>query len=188
MADSWRNVKTAGRARAPGWLPTPVGDVSHDQGRPSETPRSYPGPEELDGADPMVPGTGPSTEEWAPGRRAELATAGLIVVAGLAVLEGYRQLDVIPPAPRHPAAVVFAVIVLLAIVAFTRPRRGGHRVLVQRAALTAGACGAIASLAAAGDLGASAVLLGAIDMVIAALAVGSAVAGEWRSRRAQQEN
>jgi hypothetical protein len=109
------------------------------------------------------------------------------VVAALAVLEGYRQLDLISPVPRHPVAVV-ALIVLVAVAALTRPPRDGHRMLVQKAALTAGALGVIISLAESTNLGPGAALLGTIDMLIAVFAIGSAVAGEWRSRRPPQES
>jgi hypothetical protein len=111
-----------------------------------------------------------------------------MVVAALAGLAGYRQLDLIPPVPGHRVAVVFALLILLAVVALTRPPRGGHRMLVQKAALTAGTLGAIVSLAAPTDLGAGALPLGTIDMLIAVFAIGSVVAGEWRSRRSPQEN
>jgi hypothetical protein len=132
--------------------------------------------------------TGASAEERPPRGQAALTSTGLIVVAALAVVEGYRQLDLISPVPRHPVAVVFALVVLMALVALTRPPRGGHRTLVEKGAVTAGAIGVITSLATATTLGTGAVALGAIDMLIAVFAIGSAVAGEWRSRRPALES
>jgi len=109
------------------------------------------------------------------------------VVAALAVLEGYRQLHLIQRAPGHRVAVGFALVVLLAVAALTRPPEGGHRILVQKAALAAGALGVVTSLATTTDRGPGAVLLGTIDLLIAVFAIGSAVTGEWRSRRPRQE-
>lgn len=115
------------------------------------------------------------------------------VVAAVAILEGYRWLGVIPgPAPGL-SALVFgragALIVALSTVAIVwavrRPRRGGHRSPVERAALGAAWIAVIAaSVAAVEGSRATGDTFGVAELVVACLAAATLVLDERRRKRA----
>jgi len=108
----------------------------------------------------------------------QLVTAGLVLMAAAAVLEGYRWLHVIPSSRLHPSALVFAVLMVPAAAFLARPPHGWTRTPAQQAALVAGAGLVVVTVVylLAGRPW-SAGLLGAYDLAMAATLVAAAVMG-----------
>jgi hypothetical protein len=120
---------------------------------------------------------------------------GLALLAAVSILEGYKWLGVIP-ADRSPlsnlvfgraGAAVFAILVLTAAALLARPGSEQRRSPSQRLVLLAAGAVALASVVFV-SIHASAVtrLLGAADLALAAVVLGSLVAAERSRRRADR--
>jgi hypothetical protein len=116
---------------------------------------------------------------------------GLALLAAVSILEGYKWLGVIP-GDRSPlsnlvfgraGAAVLVALTLIAVALLTRPGSGPPRSAGQRLMLlAAGAVGVATAVFVATDASAASGWLGAADLVLAAIVLGSLVAAE-RSRR-----
>jgi hypothetical protein len=120
---------------------------------------------------------------------------GLALLAAVSILEGYKWLGVIP-ADRSPlsnlvfgraGAAVFAILVLTAAALLARPGSEQRRSPSQRLVLLAAGAVALVSVVFV-SVHASAVtrLLGAADLALAAVVLGSLVAAERSRRRADR--
>ena len=121
--------------------------------------------------------------QWSPSPEetglAPLASPGLLALAALALWEGYRHLNVIPSAQRHPSVYAFAVIAPVAALVLTRHRGRGRRTLLQNALVAAAvALGLFTPVALVVDGPVTGPLLGVADMLTAALALATVVVGE----------
>lgn len=119
---------------------------------------------------------------------------GLALLAAISILEGYKWLGVIPgdrsPLSNlvfgRPGAVVLATLTLVAAALLTRPGAGPPRPAGQRLMLlAAGAVGAVTAVFVATDASAATGWLGAADLTLAAIVLGSLVAAERSRRRAE---
>ncbi len=109
-------------------------------------------------------------------RAPQLVTAGLVLWAAAAVLEGYRWLGVVPASRLHPPPPVFAVLMVALILLFTRPPRHTGRRAALKAAMVAG-CGLAAVTVVHMVVGRtwSAHLLGAYDLAMAVVVLATAL-------------
>jgi hypothetical protein len=132
-------------------------------------------------AEPSRPPAGPSgaapTATARPG--AGLTAPALIILATVAILEGYRWLDLIRLSPPRPTMVLYVVLVAPAVFVLTRRRRPSRtmavaRVVARVAAVAVVACGVLAALSgwAVADR-----LLGGASLVVA----GAALVLVWRA-------
>jgi len=123
------------------------------------------------------------TRPGPPGGPPALASPGLIVLAAVAIMEGYRQLHLIPSAHLRLSNDAFAVMAPLAAVLLARSRRRGHRTLAQRSLLVVAVLIGVATpLVLAGHRSEAGVLLGAGDLAVAIFALWAVLAGERRVR------
>jgi len=114
-----------------------------------------------------------------PGRASAMASPGLMVLTAVAVMQGYRQLHVIPSAHLRLSQYAFAVCAPLVAVLLARSRRAWRRTLVQRGLLiVAVAIGVATPLVLAGARPEAGPVLGIGDMAVAAVALWAVLAGE----------
>jgi hypothetical protein len=109
-------------------------------------------------------------------RAPQLVTAGLVLWAAAAVLEGYRWLGVVAAGRLHPSPPVFAVLMVPLILLLTRPPHHASRRTAQKAAMVAG-CGLVAVTVVQMVVGRtwSAHLLGAYDLAMAVVVLAAAL-------------
>lgn len=122
-----------------------------------------------------------ATRRSRPARRpsTSLTSPGLLVLAALAVLEGYRQLQLIPSADWHPSAYLFATGAPVLALVVTWPYRVKSRGPGQRVAVgAAAALAVITPVAMLFDRPHAGVVVGVSDMTLAAIALGAVLAGE----------
>ena len=113
-----------------------------------------------------------------PARHPQLVTASLVLLAAAFVLEGYRWLDLIQSGRLYPPAAAFAVLVVPAVMFLTRPPPRSERLPADRVAVVAAGGLAIVTLVELlSDRPWSARLLGAYDLLCAAVILGVAFAG-----------
>ncbi len=109
-------------------------------------------------------------------RAPQLVTAGLVLWAAAAVLEGYRWLDVIPASRLHPSPPVFAALMVPLLLVLTRPPRHTRRRTAQKAAMVAGGVlVAVTVLQMVAGRTWSAHLLGAYDLAAAVVVLTTAL-------------
>ena len=134
-----------------------------------------------------MPGPEPAARGDDPDRTAPaLASPGLIVLAALAVLEGYRQLHLSPSPQWDPSGYLFAVLAPLAAVALTQTRRGVPRTPALKAVVGAAVVlGAATPGLLVSNRPLAGVLLGAGDLVTAVLILGAVLAAERPIRSSQ---
>jgi hypothetical protein len=108
----------------------------------------------------------------------------LVLVAALALLEGYRQLNVVPATQWQLSAILFATPAFAVVTVLVRPRRDGRRVVGARFVLAASTGLLILSWLAlvVGGNDANHVV-GAFDLLFAAVALGTVLANELVTRR-----
>ena len=116
-------------------------------------------------------------------RAPTLVTAGMVLLAAAAILEGYRWLNVIPASRLSPSALVFAAVAVPTAVLLTRTAlataRRSTRVAVEVAAV---GLVAVTVLEMVVNRPWSARALGAYDLLMAAAVLGVAVAsGDFSS-------
>jgi hypothetical protein len=107
-----------------------------------------------------------------------LTAPALVVLASLCLLQGYSWLGFIPDSRRHSSALVFAGIALASVVFLSRPERGRRRRLAQR--LAVGAAVAVVVVTVPAVYGHQRIVgdtMGALDLVLAACALGAALVG-----------
>ncbi len=108
-----------------------------------------------------------------------LTSPGLLVLAALAVIEGYRQLQLIPAPQWHTSAFVFAATAPLLAVVVTWPYRVDRRGPAQMVAIaTALAFAVITPVATLTNLPHARVVVGLSAMALAIVALVAVLAGE----------
>ncbi len=101
-------------------------------------------------------------------RASGLASSGLVVLATLAVLQGYTRTGLIASAPWHPPALVFAVLALVSSLALTRPAHGRHRTRTEWPVVGAAVVvGVVTLVAMAVGRSMADLLLVSVDMLLA---------------------
>jgi hypothetical protein len=118
-----------------------------------------------------------------------MASPGLMVLAAVAVMEGYHHLHLISSPTWYPPGYAVAVAAPLAAVGLTRPG-AGRRSLAQRLVVgTAVALCALTPVAMAVNRPLSELLIGTVDIVTAVAALGAVLMGErqerWRPEEAE---
>jgi hypothetical protein len=113
-----------------------------------------------------------------------------MVLAAVAVMEGYHHLHLISSSAWCPPCYPFAVAAPLAAVGLTRPGAGHRRSLAQRLVVgTAVALCALTPVAMVVNQPLSELLVGTLDIVAAVAAVGAVLMGErqvrWRPEEAE---
>jgi len=110
------------------------------------------------------------------------ATPGLVLLAAVAVLEGYLWLHIIPVGPLRPSGLLFAVAVLPAAYGLTRVGPVERTTWLRRViVLDAGAALVLGPVAVVGRSGTAARAFGVTSLVLAATVIALAVLAE-RSR------
>ena len=111
-----------------------------------------------------------------------LSSPGLVVLAALAVVEGYAQLDLVPTARWHPP--VFAVIAVVAAVALIRPARRGRRPAMRWSVVASAiVVGLVTVVATTVGRPLAAPLLVSVDLLFAATCLGAAMVDEVSALR-----
>lgn len=104
-----------------------------------------------------------------------LAAPGLVAVAAMSIMEGYRWLNVIPAHSLHPSAYIYVALAVPLLVACTRPQPDRPRGWVRRAAVAASLALGFAALAETViNRPWSARAFGVCDLAVAAVAIGAA--------------
>jgi len=113
------------------------------------------------------------------GTRPLLTVPGLVMLATVAIFEGYQWLHLIPGESLHPSGLLFAVVSLPATYWLTRCGNPGHTVVLRR---TTRACAAaipvLGLIVLIGYPTPWARALGLVPLALAASALGLAVASE----------
>lgn len=104
-----------------------------------------------------------------------LASPGLVLVAALSIMEGYRWLNVIPARWLHPSALVYVTAAVPLLVLCTRRQPGQHRGPVQWVGVASASGLVVATLTESFVRRPwSAHVFGASNMAVAAVALGAA--------------
>lgn len=119
------------------------------------------------------------------GRVGALSSPGLVVLAALAVVEGYAQLDLVPTGRWRPP--VFAVIAVVAAVALTRSAHVGRRPSMRWSVVASAIVVGLVTVAAT-TVGRplAAPLLVSVDLLFAATCLGAAMVDEVSALRLPQ--
>ena len=118
------------------------------------------------------------------GRPPNLVAPALVLVATLAIFEGYAYLNVIPSDRLTGAAIAFAVLLPPITVALTRHPHGGRRSPVQKVLIgTALALGGMTLVVLVLNRPTTELALGAIDLAVAVAALSAALPGERSATR-----
>jgi hypothetical protein len=113
-----------------------------------------------------------------------LVAPALVLVATLAIFEGYAWLNVIPSDRLTGAAISFAVLLPPITVALTRHPHGGRRSPVQKVLIGATlALGGMTLLVLVLNRSTTELALGAIDLAVAVAALSAALPGERSATR-----
>jgi hypothetical protein len=104
-----------------------------------------------------------------------LAAPGLVAVAAMSIMEGYRWLDVIPGSGLHPSAFIYIALAVPLLVACTRPQPDRPRGWVRQAAVASALALLVAALAETViNRPWSARTFGICDLAVAAVSIGGA--------------
>ncbi|HUD17727.1 MAG TPA: hypothetical protein VMQ59_10710 [Acidimicrobiales bacterium] len=125
--------------------------------------------------------TGPTSQGDDRGQVSGLVSPALVLLATVAILEGYSLLNVIPTGEWRWSAIALVVLTVPLALALTRPRR---RTATQKLlALSSALLVALTVLTLLVDRSGVAHLLGAYDLVFAAAALGSVLVVERSTHR-----
>jgi hypothetical protein len=117
-------------------------------------------------------------------RLPKLVAPVLVLVATLAIFEGYAWLNVFPRDRINATAISFAVLLLPITVVVTRHPRGGHRGPVQRVLVGAAiALLGVTLIALVLNRPTTELVLGAVDLAVAVAALSVALPGERSATR-----
>jgi hypothetical protein len=143
-----------------------------------------------DGGLPDMPPTGqagqagPTSQGDDRGQVSGLVSPALVLLATVAILEGYSLLNVIPTGEWRWSAIALAVLTVPLTLTLTRPRRGLRRTATQTLlAVSSALLVALTVLTLLVDRSGVGHLLGAYDLVFAAAALGSVLVVERSTHR-----